>query len=271
MDSRDPHQCEVHWKSLMIKPFEKLCEITKRDIKKWGIVDPNNLNSESINSAKQLEMAMAVERVRAAIERSYEEFKKAGHEKFPDILNVGIYVSDDTFPIHRDLNRGFTGFGGIPGFIILILSPTEFVLKKLEALTAHEFHHNIRYMMDPWPADNNISVGKYLIDEGMAEVFAARLYGEESLGHWSTGKSQKEIQNIEEIIRPHVDEVGFLNASSYLFGDDMAEECHYTKRGLPHGAGYAMGYQWVKEYLARSHKTIVEATAVPAEDLWKKI
>lgn len=263
---------QAEWNAHMVKPFHELSEMIHMDITQMGIVDPMKLNNKSKDAALRLKAARISERVREALDKSYEVFRQRGYVNFPKVIKVGIFVSDDSNPIHNDLNRGFSGFGGIPGFLTLILSPSELVLEKIEPLTAHEFHHNVRYLVDPWPKDMSISVGKYLLDEGMAEAFAAELYGEDRLGHWSTGLSKEQLKQAKEIIQPHVAEKGFQNAQSYLFGDDMAETYGYPKRGLPHAAGYAVGYQWIKEYLAKTEKNVVEATSDAAgkimEQLW---
>lgn len=82
-----------------------------------------------------------IDRIQAALEKAFQALKAKGGFHFPETLQVGVFVSDGKNLIHERLNHGFSGFGGIPGFIVLILSPTDYVLKSLEALVVHEFHY----------------------------------------------------------------------------------------------------------------------------------
>jgi len=128
-----------------------------------------------------------VERIEKALQTAWKTLGENGNFPFPETLQVGIFVSNGKNIVHEKINHGFSGFGGIPGFIVLILSPTDYVLKSIEALVAHEFHHNVRNAIEPWPKDNNISVGQYLLIEGLAEAFTAELYGEEAIGPQTIG------------------------------------------------------------------------------------
>ncbi|MBA2728910.1 MAG: hypothetical protein H0U49_12150 [Parachlamydiaceae bacterium] len=270
-DEKQRETRQVEWDGRIVKPFQEVLNIIQMDFEKMGAVCPGDLEIKCKDTALKLQAARVDQRINKTLISAYQAFLNAGHVKFPETLKVGVFVSTGENPFHNDLNRGFSGFGGIPGFIILILSPTDFVLERIEPLVAHEFHHNLRYMIDPWPCDMNISVGKYLLDEGMAEMFAAELYGEEMIGHWSTGLSSEELARARQIIEPHIAEKGFKNAQAYLFGDPMADTSGYAKTGLPHAAGYAVGYQWVKEYLKKSRKTIFDVTKESTETIMETI
>jgi uncharacterized protein YjaZ len=241
------------------------------DFAKMGAVCPGETEAKCKKIALKLQTARLDQRITETLDNAYRAFINSGHVLFPKTLKVGVFVSNGENPFHNDLNRGFSGFGGIPGFIILVLSPTDFVLERIEPLVAHEFHHNIRFIIEPWPRDMNISIGKYLLDEGMAERFAAELYGKERLGHWSTGLSAEELARARQIIEPHIEEKGFQNAQAYLFGDPMADRCGYARTGLPHAAGYAVGYQWIEEYLEKSGKTLFDATKDGTETIMETI
>ncbi len=188
-DEKKTKKRQVEWEGRIVKPFQEVLNITHMDFAKMGAVCPGDLEPKFKDIALKLQTAKVDQRIKNTLDHAHRAFLDAGYIQFPETLKVGVFVSNGENPFHNDLNRGFTGFGGIPGFIILVLSPTDFVLERIEPLVAHEFHHNIRFTIDPWPHDMNISVGKYLLDEGMAEQFAATLYGEEMIGHWSTGLS----------------------------------------------------------------------------------
>jgi len=255
------------WQDRLVTTFKPMMQAVPMDFAAMGACDINTAPSEYRTALDDLLKNNVVDRIQTALEKAFAILKAKGDFRFPETLQVGVFVSNGKNTIHNDLNKGFSGFGGIPGFIVLILSPTEYVLKSIEALTVHEFHHNIRFLIEPWPQDMQISVGKYLLDEGMAEAFAAELYGEELIGPQTIGLSEKALVSAQKIILPHVREKGFQKAQSLLFGDAMADVYGYPKSGLPHGAGYAVGYRLVKDYLAKTGKTIFTATKESSEQI----
>lgn len=259
------------WQEHVISTFKPMTDVTGMDFSAMGICDISTSFNEYESALNIFLKENIIERIQAAVKNAFLAFQKNGSYRFPPTLTVGVFISNRKNPIHEDLNHGFTGFGGIPGFIILILSPTDYVLKSLEALAAHEFHHNIRFLIEPWPQDRNISVGKYLLDEGLAEAFAAELYGEASIGPETIGLSEEELSKAAEIILPNVAVKGFQAASSYLFGDVMADRFGYPKTGLPHGAGYALGYRLVQNYCATTQTNIFAATLESSEEIMSKL
>jgi uncharacterized protein YjaZ len=267
----DPKSRQAIWHERVVAPFKPMMQMVPMDFTAMGACDINTAPSVYSATMDKLLKGAVVGRIEAALKKAFQALKARGDFRFPETLQVGIFISDGKNPIHDGLNHGFTGFGGIPGFIVLILSPTEYVLKSLEALVVHEFHHNIRFLIEPWPQDMNISVGKYLLDEGMAEAFAAELYGESYIGPQTIGLSTDELLKAASIILPHAEEKGFQTARSYLFGDAMADACGYPKTGLPHGAGYAVGYRLMKDYFAKTGKNIFDATLESSEHILKEV
>lgn len=53
-----------------------------------------------------------------------------------------MYIAD---PKKLELQKGYCGFGGIPGFIQVSIYPNSYNIPKIPAVIAHEFHHNIRF------------------------------------------------------------------------------------------------------------------------------
>lgn len=95
-----------------------------------------------------------------------------------DEIRFGMYLANQK---KLELHRGYCGFGGIPGFIQVSIFPNSYNIPRLPAVIAHEFHHNIRFSYFNWDY-GNVTVGDYLIIEGLAESFAKELYGEALLG-----------------------------------------------------------------------------------------
>ena len=45
------------------------------------------------------------------------------------------------------LNKGYSGDGGIPGYLMLSLLPNDYTLPRVQAALAHECNHNVRFQM----------------------------------------------------------------------------------------------------------------------------
>jgi uncharacterized protein YjaZ len=146
-----------------------------------------------------------------------ENANKSGLKVNADEIKFGLYVAN---PDKLKLQKGYTGFGGIPGFITVNIYPNDYNLSKLPAVIAHEFHHNIRFSYFDWD-HGNVTVGDYLVIEGLAESFAKELYGIEQLGPWVTGMDKEELVYSIDVISEALDAKGFAEVSSYMFGDEI--------------------------------------------------
>ena len=110
-------------------------------------------------------------------------------------------------------------------------------------------------------------MGKYLVDEGVAECFAAELHGEAMLGPWTLGLHGAALDALRPRYREALEVTGFDEIRGYVFGDWAAEQTGYRKQGLPDFAGYAFGYRMVRAFLDRTGLTAAEATYLP----WREI
>jgi len=160
--------------------------------------------------------------------------------------------------------EGYTGSGNVPGWVVLSAWPTPDNLPKLPAIVVHEFNHNVRFQVEPgFP----MALGQYMVAEGVAEAFAAELCGEDKLGPWATTLGPAELESVRPRFRDALQERDFNVVRGFIFGDWAAAETGYIPQGVPDFAGYAMGYQTVKAYLARTSKTAAEATYVPWQEI----
>lgn len=178
-----------------------------------------------------------------------------------DEVKFGLYVSD---PEKLKLQKGYTGFGGIPGYITVNIYPNDYNLPKIPAVIAHEFNHNIRFSYFEWN-HGDVTVGDYLVVEGLAESFAKELYGTGQLGPWVTSMDKEELEYSINVIGEALDVKGFAEVSSYMFGDEIATQEGYQPVGLPFCAGYAVGYKAVQNYMEKHNKTIYEATLTSSD------
>ncbi|GAF11054.1 hypothetical protein JCM19045_127 [Bacillus sp. JCM 19045] len=228
------------WKTIQV-PMESKQENGYDVIMATGMMGYAKLSDdEQIRDAlKELEKNQVLQTAKQALETCLTTAAQAGLFIRKDNLTFGLFVAD----LERlKLQGGYTGFGGIPGFIAVHLFPNEFNLPKLPALIAHEFHHNLRFSYFDWN-HGNVTVGDYLVIEGLADSFAKELYGEDQLGPWVTSIDKDDLAYSIEVIGAALDTKGFAEVSSYLFGDEIAKQKGYQPVGLSFGAGYAVGYE----------------------------
>ena len=164
----------------------------------------------------------------------------------------------------------YSGDGGIPGYIFGSLVPSAFTKSRMPIALAHETNHNVRFQYIKW--SNDISLGEYMICEGLAENFAVSIYGEENVGPW-VSKTDEETLNeyIKPLMQSSLEVRGFEGITAYMYGDELAKMQNYIPAGMPYCAGYACGYYMVKYYLEKTGKNIIEATILPAEEILKEI
>src|SRR5690625_3846178 len=180
-----------------------------------------------------------------------------------DELRLGMYIAD---PKKLELQKGYCGFGGIPGFIQVSIYPNSYNIPRIPAVIAHEFHHNIRFSYFDWD-HGDVTVGDYLIIEGLAESFAKELYGEDFLGPWVTSFDKEDLEYSKEVIKDSLDIKGFAEVSSYMFGDTIAMEQGYQPVGLSPFAGYAVGYQAVQSFMENNNVGIEKATLLSTDEI----
>ncbi|MDQ2088004.1 DUF2268 domain-containing protein [Herbivorax sp. ANBcel31] len=168
------------------------------------------------------------------------------------------------------LSNGYSGDGGIPGYILLSLVPNDYTMSHLQAALAHECNHNVRWQYQKW--NINVTLADMIISEGLAENFATSMFGEEHLGPWVSKTDLKTLNNkIKPIIKEGLDATGFDNITAYLYGDEIAELQGFFPVGLSYCAGYACGYYLIKYYLRKTGKLIEEATITSTKEIMKEV
>lgn len=167
------------------------------------------------------------------------------------------------------IGRGYTGAidWTQPQIIAQFDTPNAYNIPRIPGLVVHELHHLVRLRLFPWDM-HSTSVADYIIHEGLAESFAAALYGEDIVGYYVTDISPADLEIAKNLMRDGLGKTGFDIIRSYIFGDDWAEKFKLKKvGGMPAYGGYAIGYHVVQAYLKRTGKTIEEATLVPATEI----
>jgi uncharacterized protein YjaZ len=187
----------------------------------------------------------------------------ARHGVDVDAVRFALALAD---PAHLDARTDmYTGVGMIPGALLVTVFPTAFNVPRLPAIAVHELNHNVRFRVEPWSMQT--TVGKYLVGEGVAECFAAELYGEEMLGRWTTGLDRDTLDALRPRYREALEVTGFNEIRGWIFGDWSAERFGHAKHGVPDFAGYALGYRLVRAFLDRTGRSAAEATYLP----WREI
>ncbi|WP_086349609.1 DUF2268 domain-containing protein [Candidatus Enterococcus clewellii] len=197
-----------------------------------------------------------------------QRFSEIGYPIPVEEFTLAILLGD---PENKILmaSEGYSGFGGIPGYMLLLVFPTAFNKTRLKSALAHEFNHNIRFTYEPFN-HGDVSVEDYLVIEGLAEVFAEQLYGIEQRGPWVQDYDEEEMAYTIEVIKDGREARGFDQVAAYMYGDEVAREQGYSPVGLSRNAGYTIGYHIVKEYLKNTGQTIEQATLTPSKTIVEK-
>lgn len=212
----------------------------------------------------RLEAADAEEICRHALERSASAIAATGYQAPIEALHFGLFLLEAD-PKMAALMQGYTGFGGLPGYVMVNLWPDDRNLPKLGACVAHEFNHQVRLCVEPWRMD--ISVAEYIVLEGLAESFAAELYGPEAIGPWVTEVQGRNLEAARQVVGQALDVRGFNEVQAYMVGDEVMATFGAPPRGIPTHAGYAVGYHVVQAYLRKTGKSAAEATLVPSGEV----
>ncbi len=233
----------------------------------WHWLLPDQL-TEIPSALTILETENAWERGAEAMQATAAHFQdyaeRLGIEKIVGWLILADPATSDP------IMRGYTG--GIdwmqPRFIAQFDTPNDDNLSKLEGLIAHEMHHLFRMRAVPYNF-MQITVAEYIVLEGLAEAFAAAIYGESAITFFATEISDDDLRYAKSIMQAGLWETGWQVVRSYLFGDYWAEQFGLIKVGMPTYGGYAVGYQVVRAFLERTGTDIVAATFLPADEIVK--
>ncbi|WP_166241514.1 DUF2268 domain-containing protein [Paenibacillus turpanensis] len=267
---------ENYFRFSMMKPFEEMWNTINVPLK---AKQPNGYDVISaakmlgyldISSTKAGEEALAklkainvLETAAQTLHQCLQYIENNQLQIKADTLKFGMYLAD---PEKLRLQKGYCGFGGIPGFIQTSIYPNSYNIPRIPSIIAHEFHHNIRFSYFDWN-HGNVTVGDYLIIEGLAESFAKELYGEELLGPWVTSMEEEDLEYSIAVLKNSLDIQGFASVSSYMFGDTFAAEQGYPPVGLSPFAGYAVGYHAVQSFMKKNRVGIHEATLLPTDEI----
>lgn len=250
----------------LIKPFNRMFEIMHmpKTPEAMGCLELSGRDSKMIEMLEKLEETDAWNNAKRTIEVAAARFEKACIP-LPEKVVVGIFLGN---PEYLAMFEGYTGMGSISGYILIMIDPNEKNLPKLNAAIAHEFHHNVLFHNAQWNFMTDVTVGKYLAIEGLAESFAANMFGEEYIGPWVTGVKGANLETARRIISNALDVRGFMEVRKYIYGKHpmMPETQDFE---MPFCGGYAVGYHAVQAYLRETGISIEKATIIDGDEMMK--
>lgn len=265
LDTPDAATREAIYRQELVEPFAGLVQFFGGDglasFAQWGM-RPEQFAEEQREEMRALIDALAAAnawgRAVQALERGWAAFASHTDQIPLQRIIFGLYIADMS---GVPQSHGYTGFGGIPGWIMTVYgSADEYNLERVEAATVHELHHNILGAYSgPGASMVRGTLADYMVGEGLAESFAGDLYGADKVGPWASELGNADVERIKATYRDGLGVTGFDEMRRYIFGDPAA--------GLPVYAGYAIGYRVVRAYLERSGKSTVEATFVPVQKI----
>lgn len=268
----DSQRREDIFRDELVEPFSGLVKAFGMPdgvmaFKQWGMSPEQFSQGNRAHMAQIMEAlagANAWQRAEESLEKGWAAFSNYADRIPHHEITFGLMIADMSGTPQAG---GYTGFGAIPGWVMTVYGePNANNLTKVEAATVHELHHNL------WSAVVNynfmtINVGEYMIMEGLAESFAAELYGADKIGPWVTGFDESRLGATKVIFRDALKRSGFNVIRGYIFGGEIAEQYGFEKVDVPLYAGYALGYKVVQAYLKRTGKRVVETSFVPAEEI----
>lgn len=229
---------------------------------------PNQINSERISDVEKISNESFWKNCKESITKTLEGFENNDISLPKKQYIFTVLLNDPLNPMSK-MTGDYCGDGGIPGYIIGTIIPNEKSLKMLPVALAHEANHNVRWQFFKW--SDEITLGDMIISEGLAENFAASMFGEDKIGMWVTNTSRETLENvIKPAIKENININDFNKISSFLYGDEIMAMRGALPIGMPYCSGYACGYALIKHYLKKTGKTIFEATITPTNDILKE-
>lgn len=211
--------------------------------------------------------ADAWRRLTVALQRGVAALKAANPAIYEPDLQVLLVLGDPANEHFVNEVQGLSAFGGISGYITITVWPTPQVLNRLEAIAVHELHHNVRYspggvIWDPM----TVTVGEQVTSEGLADEFAAELYGDRGYTHFVSEQTRGDDEVLAKVARG-LSVTGMQNFTAWVHGDASAQLLGTEPVGLPTGAGYAAGTRLVRAYLDATGITAAQALISPADEI----
>ena len=232
-------------------------------ITRWSYYTPEEGCREGIEALHLFEKAGVQHACVQAANKALDILKPAAH---------GVDLAPISFTLVlgslRTLNLEYGAYTGVqqPGAALVMGYPNPIGTPRLPVASAHEINHIVRFAFEPFMPD--LTLGKYLVAEGLAESFGLEVMGDRSLvGPYCTALSAEQVEKVKPRFEEALQQSDFGIVRGFMFGDWAAERFHYPKQAVPDFAGYTLGFDLVQAYLARTGQSAAKATYVPWQDI----
>lgn len=274
LNSASAQEREAIYRQELLAPFESMMRIYGGGddplawAKMWTLYTPEDFDGEQRPLIEDMVRRLANDgsgqKFATALERGVAAFAPYVDRIALDTITCAVVLTKHTGTMP---GRGYAGFGGIPGSLMVSLSLVDdYTLPRVGPAAVHELNHNVRFRIVPF-LPMSVTVADYIIAEGLAESFAAELFGDDLVGYFVTDFNEEGLATARRVISGALDVSGFNAVRSYIFGDTIAASAGLPKAGVPDFAGYAIGYRVVQQYLQRTGRSVVEATFLPSQEI----
>ncbi|GCE06783.1 DUF2268 domain-containing protein [Dictyobacter aurantiacus] len=274
LDSASAQEREAIYRRELLAPFAGMARIYGGGddlltwAKTWTFYTPEDFDGEQRpvieEMVRRLSDEGAWQQSMAALERGIACFSPYTDRIALDTINCAVVLTKHNSAMP---GRGYAGFGGLPGYLMVSLSLVDdYTLPRIGPASVHELNHNVRFKIVPF-LPMQVTVADYIIAEGLAEAFAAELFGEELVGYYVTDFNEDELTTARRVIGGALDVSGFDAVRGYIFGDAITASWGLPRAGIPDFAGYAIGYRVVRQYLQRTGRSVAEATFLPSREI----
>jgi uncharacterized protein YjaZ len=241
------------WQEKVVDPYWKRC----------------TEGGEYVDYAPPLKTPMAdIASLRAAIAAlrasSLESVVRSAMQKSGSVLpgpatTVCILAADSSWTYLQDLH-GVGGFTAGAGKIWLTILPGGDWKDWISHAVAHEYHHSV------WTARHHqtnpiLNMTDYLVFEGRADSFA-NMIDPQRHSPWTNALTRQQERTAWRTIERRLQSTDAPLMQGLMFGG---------AEGVPHWAGYTIGFQIVQSFL-KGHPdlNVSQWTAIPAAELLKQ-
>jgi uncharacterized protein YjaZ len=181
-----------------------------------------------------------------------------------ETVDVTLTLGNPDDPLFMDRTLGYYGMGSIPGTIWMVAWPTEYNVSRIGACAVHELAHNLRTPN----VDTHFDLAEWVVQEGLAEVFAVEVCGTGSTGAWYASVTGKTLDTTwEKVTGAFGSGRTFPDWTPYVLGDEVAARMGLRPVGVPHMGGYAVGRSIVERYLDATGLKAAQALVRPKAEI----
>ena len=169
---------ERFWKPFLayFPPQETGVDPAVTAAKGMGFYTPEEECEGGLEAIRAFEEAETWEACVEAAERALEVLNPAAHGLEREPIQFTFVLGSLE---HLDLRYGAYTGAQQPGAAMVMGYPNPVGTPRLPVASAHEIHHLVRFSFEPFMPD--LTLGKYLVAEGLAESFGLEIVGDASL------------------------------------------------------------------------------------------